>query len=253
MNWHYLEGSEQRGPVTDADLEALVRGGKIGPDTLVWREGMAEWLPYGQVKSAPSAAPLRMAGPATAPPGQVLCAECGRAFPPEEVIRHGNLFICAACKPVFLQKLKEGVAVQAPLNYAGFWIRFAAYFIDFILLEVVMVPLSIATGLGVGGPGNLAQPNFGAMFISTPINMVLMACYYTLFVGKFGATPGKMATSLRIVNPDGSPVSYGKACGRWAAQIVSGLICGIGYLMIAWDPEKRGMHDRMCNTRVIRK
>jgi len=62
-----------------------------------------------------------------------------------------------------------------------------------------------------------------------------------------------MATSLRVVNPDGSAVSYSKALGRWAAQIVSGLACCIGYLMIAWDPEKRGLHDRMCNTRVIRK
>jgi uncharacterized RDD family membrane protein YckC len=253
MNWHYLEGSEQRGPVTDADLETLVRGGKVGPATLVWHEGMAEWLPYGQVTGAPAAPPLRMAGPVTAPPGQVLCAECGRPFPPEEVIRHGNQFICAGCKPVFLQKLKEGVAVQAPLNYAGFWIRFAAYFVDCVLLQIVLVPLGIAIRLGVGGPVNPLLPNLPAVLVNTPISMVLVAAYYTFFVGKMGATPGKMATSLRVVNPDGSAVSYSKALGRWAAQIVSGLACCIGYLMIAWDPEKRGLHDRMCNTRVIRK
>jgi uncharacterized RDD family membrane protein YckC len=253
MNWHYLEGSEQRGPVTDADLEALVRGGKIGPDTLVWHEGMAEWLPYGQVSGPPAAARLHPTSPTTAPPGQVLCAECGRAFPPEEVIRHGSQYICAACKPVFLQKLKEGVAVQTPLNYAGFWIRFLAYFIDCILLQVFLLPLSIGIRFGVGGPVNPMQPNLTALFINTPISLVLTAAYYTIFVGKFGATPGKMATRLRVVNADGSSVSYGKACGRWAAQIVSSMICCIGYLMIAWDDEKRGLHDRICNTRVIQK
>ena len=256
MNWHYLEGAEQRGPVTDAGLEALVRGGIVGPDTLVWREGMAEWLPYAQVQGPPAAAPLRMAGPITAPPGQVLCAECGKAFPPEEVIRHGNQFICAACKPVFLQKLKEGVVAPAALNYAGFWIRFVAYFVDLILLEIVLVPLSIAIRAVVGAPLNPLnpeQPSLALFLINTPISLVLVVAYYTFFVGKYGATPGKMATKLRIVSPDGSPVSYAKACGRYFAQIVSSLPCLFGYFMAGWDPEKRALHDRICGTRVIRQ
>jgi uncharacterized RDD family membrane protein YckC len=252
MNWHYLEGSEQRGPIPDADLEALFRAGTVQPDTLVWREGMAEWQPYAQAKSLPGGAPLRMAGPVSAPPGQVLCAECGQAFPPEEVIRHGNQFICAACKPVFLQKLKEGVMPQAVLNYAGFWIRVLAYIIDSIILDIVLVPLSIAMRFVVGGPVNPLEVNWAAFFINTPIGLVLVVSYYTFFVGKYGATPGKMAVKLRIVNPDGSPVSYAKACGRMFAVMVSFLCCYIGVLMVAWDSEKRGLHDRMCNTRVIR-
>ena len=253
MNWHYLEGSEQRGPVTDADLEALVRGGKIGPDTLVWHEGMAEWLPYGQVSGPPAAARLHPTSPTTAPPGQVLCAECGQAFPPEEVIRHGNQFICAACKPVFLQKLKEGVVPQAALNYAGFWIRLVAYIVDVVLMDIVMIPLSFAVRASVGGPVNPLVPNYTALFISTPISLVLVVSYYTYFGGKFGATPGKMATKLRIVNPDGSPISYGKACGRYFCYFVSSLLCLVGFLMVGWDPEKRALHDRICNTRVIRQ
>ena len=49
MNWHYLEGSEQRGPVTDADLEALFRAGTVRPDTLVWRAGLAAWARLGDM------------------------------------------------------------------------------------------------------------------------------------------------------------------------------------------------------------
>jgi len=248
MNWHYLEGSEQRGPVAEADFEALVRGGRIGHNTLVWREGMAEWLPYGQVVSATGAAP----GAVSAPPGQVLCAECGRAFPPEEVIRHGNQFISATCKPVFLQKLKEGVSLQVALNYAGFWIRLLAYLLDCILLEIVLLPLSMLIRVMIGAPVNPWETDLVASLISAPINILLVASYYTFFVGKFGATPGKMAARLRIVNPDGSPVSYGKACGRYFGQILSSLCLCIGFLMIAWDSEKRGLHDRVCATRVIR-
>jgi uncharacterized RDD family membrane protein YckC/DNA-directed RNA polymerase subunit RPC12/RpoP len=260
MNWHYLEGSEQRGPVTDADWEALVRGGKVGPDTLVWHEGMAEWLPYGHVQGgSPAAAPLRMAAPASTPTGQVLCAECGRPFPPEEVIRHGNQYICAECKPVFLQKLKEGVEATAPLNYAGFWIRFCAYFIDSILMQIVLLPLSFAIRAIVGAPISPFQQVPGtpgvllATLINAPISLLLMTAYYTFLVGKYGATLGKMATHLRVVNPDGSPVGYGKACGRYFCYIISSLICLVGFMMAGWDPEKRALHDRICSTRVIRK
>ena len=91
------------------------------------------------------------------------------------------------------------------------------------------------------------------LFLNTPVNLVIVVGYYTFLVGKYGATLGKMATKLRVVNPDGSPVGYGKACGRYFAQILSGMICLIGYLMVIWDPERRALHDRICATRVIRK
>ena len=250
MNWHYLEGSEQRGPVTDADLEALFRAGTVRADTLVWREGMAEWLPYAQAKVPPAGAPLRMAGPVSAPPGQVLCAECGQAFPPEEVIRHGNQYICAACKPVFLQKLKEGVVAPGTMVYAGFWVRFCAKVLDGIILGVPSLVINhfIAQSMGV----SLFDLPLRA---TVPVGLVLGGPYYTWFVGKYGATPGKMAAKLRIVNPDGSQVSYAKAAGRFFAnEYLSGcLTLLIGYLMVCWDVEKRALHDRICSTRVIRQ
>jgi uncharacterized RDD family membrane protein YckC len=246
MTWNYLEGNEQRGPVTDVDFEALVHSGKISDDTFVWHEGMAEWKPYGQVKG-----PATGTSPPLVAAGQVVCAECGRAFPPDQVIRHGNVFICAACKPVFLQKLKEGVAVHGALNYAGFGVRFGAKFLDGIILGI---PLYAITFSIQGFPPG-ARPNVTRTLLSNAISILLGLLYYTFFVGKFGATPGKMAAKLRIVNPDGSKVSYAKALGRYfAADYISGCctLC-IGYLMVLWDDEKRALHDRICSTRVIRK
>ena len=71
MNWHYAEGSEARGPVTDAELEALISAGKVAPGTLVWHEGMAAWLPCAQVKgtSGAAAAPSVPSGRRPARPG----------------------------------------------------------------------------------------------------------------------------------------------------------------------------------------
>jgi uncharacterized RDD family membrane protein YckC len=247
MTWNYLEGSEQRGPITEADFDALVRAGKISDDTYVWREGMAEWQPYGVVRGAAAG----MAPPPLPAAGQVICAECGRAFPPDQVLRHGNVSICATCKPVFLQKLKEGVVTQGTMNYAGFGIRFGAKFLDGLILGIPMYAIIFA----IQGFQLAANAELSRRIIAQIVGIGLGLCYYTFFVGKYGATPGKMAAKLLIVNPDGSKVSYAKALGRYfAAEYISGcLTLCIGYLMVLWDDERRALHDRICSTRVIRK
>ena len=45
MNWFYADGGKQQGPIDEAQLVALIQSGKITQETLVWREGMADWLP----------------------------------------------------------------------------------------------------------------------------------------------------------------------------------------------------------------
>jgi uncharacterized RDD family membrane protein YckC len=71
-------------------------------------------------------------------------------------------------------------------------------------------------------------------------------------VGKFAATPGKMACKLKVVLPEGDRVSYARAIGRHFAKYISGLILGIGYIMAGFDEQKRALHDRICDTRVIK-
>ncbi len=115
MNWYYVDGGQQAGPVTDEQFEELRRAGKITDDTLVWREGMTDWLPSRQARPAgdQTQTPIAHATwPSAQRPGAV-CAECGNMFPVEDMIRHGDAYICANCKPVFMQKLSEGVATGA--------------------------------------------------------------------------------------------------------------------------------------------
>jgi uncharacterized RDD family membrane protein YckC len=81
----------------------------------------------------------------------------------------------------------------------------------------------------------------------------MQLAYYVFFVGKYGATPGKMACGLRIVLADGGKLTYGRATGRFFAEWVSSMILGIGYLMVAFDDEKRSLHDRIVGTRVVHK
>src|SRR5258705_9130327 len=114
MSWYYVDAGQQAGPVDDSHLEALRLAGKIQPETLIWREGMAAWQPYREAKAAgaqpgaPGAAPLSSGGA-----NEVVCAECGRIFDKENTIQYGTVRVCASCKPVFMQKLAEGAAIGA--------------------------------------------------------------------------------------------------------------------------------------------
>lgn len=257
MNWFYAENGQQRGPVTEADLQALLAAGKINSETLVWREGMAEWQPWRQAAAAANMIPGDAgAGPAAAgAAGSVMCSECGRSFPPGEVIRHGAVFVCGSCKPIFLQKLKEGAALNTgALEYASFGLRFGAKLLDGIILWIAQLIIGFVAGLLMaagGGDEDSGMILFQVVLIF--FSLVVNFSYNIFFIGKFGATPGKMACKIKVVQPDGSPVGYGRATGRAFGEIVSGMICYIGYLMMIWDEEKRTLHDRMANTRVVKR
>jgi uncharacterized RDD family membrane protein YckC len=62
-----------------------------------------------------------------------------------------------------------------------------------------------------------------------------------------------MACGLRVVRPDGESLTFMRAFGRHFAEMLSGLILMIGYLMAAFDSEKRALHDRISDTRVVHK
>lgn len=116
MNWYYVDGGQPAGPVTDEQFEELRRAGKITDDTLVWREGMTDWLPSRQARPAGGAAAQAPTVQATwhsvQTPGAV-CAECGKLFALDDMIRHGDAYICANCKPIFFQRLREGASLRA--------------------------------------------------------------------------------------------------------------------------------------------
>jgi len=193
--------------------------------------------------------------PATAPETR-FCSECGQPRPSGEMARFGDRLICPACKDSYAQKLREGVAPATAVVYAGFWIRFVAVLIDAIILFVADTILNFAF-LGTTmarmatNPADIgaAMSKIGFMWL---IGMAVQCGYETYFIGKMGATPGKMALGLKVVRADGSPVDYGRAAGRFFAKFLSGIILGIGYIMAGFDSQKRALHDMICDTRVIR-
>jgi hypothetical protein len=105
MNWYYYDGAKQVGPISEADLLLVRQGGAINDASLVWREGMAGWIPFRDALSPPAAGAPPQFAPAS---GQAQCCECHGYFSTDEMIRHSDLFICVNCKPIFIQRLREG-------------------------------------------------------------------------------------------------------------------------------------------------
>ena len=250
MKWYYVENGQQTGPVEETEFPQLMQSGKLRTDTMVWHDGMANWEPFGKVGPKEQTAAM----PAPAPGTEAVCAECGGLFNQDEMISIRNMFICAKCKPVFMQKLAEGAKLNTgELNYAGFGIRFAAKFLDGLLLGIVLyLPLFIfiASRAGQQSPGEFDVVTLVLQLGFYGISMI----YSIFFLGKYGATPGKMACKIKVVTADGGKIGYGRATGRFFAELLSGMICYIGYIMVAFDKEqRRSLHDHMCNTRVIYK
>jgi len=180
------------------------------------------------------------------------CSECGQDFPDTDLITYQNSRVCAACKPILIQKIKEGVALPNEVVYGGFWIRLGAKFIDGILLTVVNgIINTIVTILFATSPDSSGA--FWAIGFNMIFSLSTGVFYSTWMLGKYEATLGKMACGLKVIVADGSPISYWRAAGRHFAEILSGIILYIGYIMAAFDEEKRTLHDRICNTRVVKK
>jgi uncharacterized RDD family membrane protein YckC len=260
MSWFYMDGEREVGPLGRAEMQEAVRTGAITADTLIRDERSSQWKTYRQMReeARQKGGGGPQAGPASA--GGVACSECGRLFPEDEVINYKGYNVCASCKPVFIQKLREGARLPGSMVYGGFWIRGAAKLIDYVIFWMVNAMFStvLSAVAGLTAAGGAAQPDINPIYIVMVVLTMLLQIgvpmfYTTYLVGKYGATLGKMACGLKIVTAEGERVSYLRAFARYFAEGISAMILMIGYIMAAFDEEKRTLHDRICSTRVIKK
>lgn len=231
MTWHYAIHNERNGPVSEEELTTLVQNGTLNRDTLVWREGMPDWQPISLARA------------------DLLTGEAQG----ENVPVVSGVALAGSDKDLAVQRMRQGYGATTHVaNYAGFWIRLAAKIIDGIIMAIVMLPISMAMPLlfGLSEKPNPAVvlPFMGISFI---IQTAIPFLYNGFMIGKYGATLGKKAMGLKVVTDDMHTVSMGRAFGRAGAEIISGMILYIGYIMVAFDVEKRALHDHIASTRVI--
>jgi len=104
MKWYYAINGERQGPVDENGLKERFGDGSINAQTLVWREGMAEWLPLAQSPVA------EWAGAASGPDSQARqCVVTGKYFEKAEMMETEHGWVSAEGKSIYAQRLKEGL------------------------------------------------------------------------------------------------------------------------------------------------
>jgi uncharacterized RDD family membrane protein YckC len=138
-----------------------------------------------------------------------------------------------------------GVAAATGLLPAGFWRRAPALLVD---LAVVWLLLRIGDALVVP----LARFDLAARAFRYAYLLVVPGAYFVLSHGTGGRTLGKRLLGARVVGADGEPIGYLQALGRLAAWLFCALLLGLGFLGVAFREDRRGLHDRLAGTRVVR-
>lgn len=161
---------------------------------------------------------------------------------------------CPKCWSVLRPEVSEEIYTAAK---GGFWIRFVAFAIDNIIIFFATAFLAFVAGLatGLGGLTRNApaeEIEQLATIFGFFIGIFFGPFYFTLFTGWDGQTPGKRLLGLRVVRITGDPVGYGRALLRYIGYFLSFLLVGFGFVMIAFDRNKRGLHDLIAGTCVIK-
>ncbi len=176
---------------------------------------------------------------------RVNCPRCGQSFP----------FTRPASRPEPPPIPQVQTAARPAAGYAGFWLRVVASLIDSLVVFVVQIVCGVLFGLSSalvgGGFGN--GPDRGLFSLVWLFTTTIGLAYYVVFTGACGQTLGKMALRIKVVRTDGGDLGYGGAFLREIpGKFLSGLILGIGYLMVAFDQHKQGLHDKIAGSYVIK-
>lgn len=132
-------------------------------------------------------------------------------------------------------------------RYAGFWLRFAAYLIDSVLLFTVEAVLAV-------GVLFMAPHDVRALANVLPVSSAIAWAYFALFESSpLRATVGKYALGLYVSDLHGDPIGFRRASARYWLKLVSSLTLLVGWIMAGFTPRKQALHDMLAGTLVLRR
>ncbi len=139
--------------------------------------------------------------------------------------------------------------LPAGMHLGGFVVRVAAYLVDVVIIGVaVLVLAGIISALGLAG----GDVNLLASILIVIVVLGTLAYFPYFWVS--GATPGQRLFGLRVVDADDmTNISMGQSVMRLVGLWISFLIFYLGVLWVLVDGRKRGWHDLMAGTLVLRR
>ncbi len=154
------------------------------------------------------------------------------------------------------------------VKYAGFWLRLAAYIIDYIVLQLVVGIMSLPFMVGMitgiiaaskeasEGPEIIAIVGviMSFVFVIVIISLIVGWLYYALLESsKYQGTLGKVAVGIKVTDTIGNKITFARATGRYFGKIISSMTIYIGFIMAGFTVKKQALHDIMSDCLVIKK
>jgi uncharacterized RDD family membrane protein YckC len=140
------------------------------------------------------------------------------------------------------------IAIAKPVifgskTYAGFWIRMLAFVVDAILLGLVVATILFLL--------TYAEGKMSILRVLIPA-LVCPLYFAAMWSSPMQATLGQTLFRLRVIRVDGGAVSFMRGLWRVLGMVLAAGILAFGYIMIAFDERKRGLHDIIAGTCVVR-
>jgi len=245
--WYYVDAQgQQQGPVTAQIVAGHFRLGRLTAATLVWRDGLPTWVGLEEVRQELGI--VIVAPPTAVPPPAPPAATPQQEAPARPA---------SVATPVLT--VSPGFGAQ-DIVYAGFLRRWAALFIDSIILSVVFYALMMLFGMaavfgsaGLGALDGSSSAALNGVFAMMYLFYFLLAgAYYSLLESSSNqATVGKMALGIKVTDRDGQRLSFVHALARWASASLSYLTFYIGFFLAGWTERKQALHDFVAGTLVV--
>lgn len=145
-----------------------------------------------------------------------------------------------------MEQILDQVDSNVEHQYGGFWVRVVATIIDGFIVNIIQSIITFILFYDSFLSDALA---YSILSSSTLISLA----YHTYFLSsEKQATWGKQAMRLKVVGINGERITPLNAVGRFFATYLSAFLLGIGYLMVAFDPKKQALHDKLAGTYVVR-
>ncbi len=136
------------------------------------------------------------------------------------------------------------------LEYAGFWLRLGSAVIDYVILALIILFLFV-----------LFKPNHSISLNNVPVytvvivvilGIVVIGAYFIAFWAWKGQTPGKMVMNIKVIRFRSNPVDLTHSVLRFGAYVLCVLTIFIGFILMAFDNRKQGLHDKIADTCVVK-
>ena len=136
-------------------------------------------------------------------------------------------------------------------RYAGFWRRFAALLIDWFVFSSIEIFIAAARGIPLNARPSTEPEVVAKAFL---INLVIFWLYWAISESSpWQASIGKRAMDVYVTDLKGCRISFAQASGRFFGKVISAIILGVGFIMIAFTERKQGLHDLLAGCLVVRR